>query len=48
MSAAIANSNPNNFGVKRLMKEYAEMSRAFESGKESYFNAQPCEDNLFE
>jgi len=34
------------FGVKRIMKEYAEFEK--EAGSNDYFTAKPCEDNLFE
>ena len=46
--SALASANPRNFGVKRIMKEYAEFERDAEAGSNDYFSAKPCEDNLFE
>ena len=44
--SAIANANPRNLSVKRIMKEYAEFQKS--KGENDYFTAAPCEDNLFE
>lgn len=44
--SALASANPRNFNVKRIMKEYAEFQRS--QGENDYFQATPCEDNLFE
>ena len=47
--SSVRHSNPNNFAVKRLMKEYSEFERdLLSSNGNLYFHASPCDDNLFE
>ncbi len=47
LAMSLAPAAPSrHFGVKRIMKEYAEFEK--DAGSNDYFTAKPCEDNLFE